>query len=111
MQRSIAAACLLLASCACAAEGGAAESVTVRVRSGQSLSGIFQSHRVRAAELVRLMQADGAAARLSRLRPGQQIELRLCRIAVGGGSSHVRDCCAKLILIGAFFEPAAARES
>ncbi len=76
MQRSIAAACLLLASCACAAEGGAAESVTVRVRSGQSLSGIFQSHRVRAAELVRLMQADGAAARLSRLRPGQQIELR-----------------------------------
>ena len=49
MQRFIAAACLLLASGACAASGAASDTITLRVRPGQSLSGIFQSHRIPAA--------------------------------------------------------------
>jgi len=76
MQRIFAAACLLLASCACAAEAAGAGTITLRVRSGQSLSGIFESNRVRAADLVRLMAAGAPARRLARLRPGEQIELR-----------------------------------
>jgi murein DD-endopeptidase MepM/ murein hydrolase activator NlpD len=52
-----------------------AEEDTVRVRAGQSLSGILHGQRVRNADMARLLAAGPEARLLERLRPGQQITL------------------------------------
>jgi murein DD-endopeptidase MepM/ murein hydrolase activator NlpD len=48
---------------------------TVRVRPGQSLSTILYRHRIRNADMVRLLAAGPEARRLESLRAGQQITL------------------------------------